>query len=118
MFTNEGINTTFGPTKAPRRTTEPGTARKAAALNSASVQLANLDGTLSHQGPTPGSRLRWASPPISSLPCRRKDSSTAFFSHWCVTQSSPCFSATRNRPESSRSIASSTASRSAPVVIS
>ncbi len=102
MFTNDGISTTFLPTKDPRRTIEPGTARKPASRNWSSVQSPNLEGTLSHQGPVPGARFRPESPPIMALPCRRKDSSTAFFSHWRTTHSPPTFSATRSLPPSSR----------------
>ena len=47
MLTNEGISTTLGAMNAPRRTIAPGTARKPAALNSASPQAANFSGTLS-----------------------------------------------------------------------
>ena len=46
---------------------------------------------------------------------RRKDSSTAFFSHSCTFHSPPIFSATRSSPLSSPSSAASTASRSAPL---
>src|SRR3546814_18936061 len=48
-LTNDGISTTPGAIYAPRRTIEPGTARKAAALKSASPQPSNFDGPLSHQ---------------------------------------------------------------------
>ncbi len=102
MFTKDGISTTFLAMCAPRRTTLPGTARKPALVKSAPVQSPNLEGTLSHQGPTPGGVLRpeWP-PPITPLPCRRKDSSTAFFSHWWVTHSPlSALVATRRSPES------------------
>ena len=39
--------------------------------------------------------------PSARCPCRRKESSTAFFSHWCVTQAPSIFSATRTSPRSS-----------------
>src|SRR5205085_9842754 len=44
-----------------------------------------------------------------SLSRRRKDSSTAFFTHWFTTQSPPFFSATRRRPESRSFMTCSTA---------
>ncbi len=102
MFTNEGIKTTFLAIWAPRRTMLPGTARKPARVNSAAVQSPNLDGTLSHQGPTPGGVFSPAwPPPIMLFACKRKDRSTAFFSHWWVTQSPlSAFVATRSSPES------------------
>jgi len=55
MFTKDGISTTFLAMWAPRRTIEPGTARKPASPNCSWVQSPNLEETLSHQGPTPGS---------------------------------------------------------------
>jgi hypothetical protein len=61
--------------KAPRRTIEPGTARKPAAAKRASSQPANLDGTLSHQTAPPGP------PGISAIGLNRNESKTAFFSH-------------------------------------
>ena len=94
---------------------QPGTARKPAARKALSSQPANFDGTLSHQAAPPGP------PAISALSLRRKESSTAFFSHWLTFQelgpvAPAIFSATRALPLSSRSSARSTASRTSPVV--
>ena len=47
---------------------------------------------------------------------RRKESSTAFFSHWWTGQPSGPFSATRSSPRSRPSSAASTASRISPAV--
>src|SRR5258705_871418 len=49
---------------------------------------------------------------MTRLSSRRKESSTAFLSHWCVTHWRPDFSATRSLPASSAAIAAFTASRS------
>ncbi|GJE31412.1 hypothetical protein LDDCCGHA_1589 [Methylobacterium oxalidis] len=65
---------------------------------------------MSHQGPPPGP------PAIGAMSLRRKESSTAFLSHWLTCQASPTFSATRALPESSSASASSTASRTGPRV--
>ncbi len=91
----------------------PGTARKPAASNSLWPQPVNLVATLSNQGPEPP-----LSAPMTLLGFRRKDSRTAFFSHWCTVQS-PLSSreATRVWPESSRLSTWSTASRTAPLVL-
>ncbi len=113
MFTNEGINTTLRATNEPRRTMEPGTARKPAASKSLSSQPSNLLGTLSHQGPTP--------PPM--VPARRmvlglsrKLSRIACLAHWWVVQVPSIFSATRSLPASIRRMTSSTAVRTGPLV--
>jgi len=87
-----------------------GTERKPAARNSFSAQPSNLEGTLSHQLEPPGP------PEIIAMSLSRKDSSTAFFSHWFTCHSPPCFSATRALPESRSSRAATTASRTAPLV--
>ena len=55
---------------------QPGTARKPALAKSAADQLANLDGTLSHQCAPPGP------PPMVDIGLRRNDNSTAILSHW------------------------------------
>ena len=94
---------------------QPGTERKPAAACSLALQPSNLEGTLSHQEAPPGP------PEIAHMSLRRKDSSTAFLSHWLTVQDSgPCpparFSATRALPESSRLSAASTASRRSPFV--
>ncbi len=96
--------------KAERRTTQLGTARKPAAPNSAAPQPSNFEGTLSHQDEPPGP------PAMVVMSLRRKDRSTAFFSHWCTTHSPVSFEATRSVPESSRFRAVSTASRTSPFV--
>ena len=75
MFTKLGISTAPGAMKAPRRTIDPGTARKPADSNSFAPQPANLDGTLSHQFAPPGP------PEINSIGLSRKESRTAFLSH-------------------------------------
>src|SRR5581483_7987927 len=49
--------------------------------------------------------------PMGALSCRRKYSSTAFFSHSWTTQPPAPGSATRTAPESSRPMADSTALR-------
>src|SRR5690606_3892055 len=89
----------------------PGTARKLASIKSVSVQPENLEGTLSHQAPSPGPLE------MRTLGLSRKESSTAFLSHW-LTVHWPDASrwATRCWPESSAARAASTASRTAPVV--
>ncbi len=102
--------------KAPRRTMEPGTARKPARL-----ELVRRSSWRTCWGPCPTRgpcrRLQAAPVRITWLACRRKDSSTAFFSHWRAAHSPSIFSATRSSPESSRSMASSTASRMRPRVV-
>ena len=108
-LTKLGISTAPLAMKAERRTIAPGTARKPAARNLASSQPRNLESTLSHQTAPPGA------PSISFMSLRRKDSSTAFFSHSCTFHWPPIFSATRRAPLSSPSSAASTASRSAPL---
>ena len=104
MLTKLGISTTPLPIKAPRRTMAPGTARNSACAKRAASQPANLGGTLSHHIAPPGP------PGIASIGLSRKESRTAFLSHWLTCQPSP-FSATRASPASRRRIASSTASR-------
>ena len=74
MLTKLGIRMTPLPICEPRRTIEPGTARKPASRKRFSPQPSNLDGTLSHQLVPPG-------PGITALSLSRKLSSTAFFSH-------------------------------------
>src|SRR3546814_8242418 len=76
MLTKLGISTAPLLIKAPRRTIDPGTARKPAPLKRFSPQPANFDGTLSHQVAPP------APPSMISMSLRRNDSSTAFFNHW------------------------------------
>ena len=49
-------------------------------MNFAAFQPSNFDGTLSHQTDLPGPPL------ITLMSLRRKDSSTAFFSHWFTFQ--------------------------------
>src|SRR4051794_3170881 len=49
---------------------------------------------------------------MTRLSSRRKESSTAFLSHWCVIHSPPVFSATRSTPASSAAITAFTASLS------
>src|SRR3954470_9555108 len=89
----------------------PGTVRKPAPLKRSSSQVSNLVGTLSHQAESPGA------PIMGPLSCSRNDSSTAFLSHWLTVQAPlPPRSATRALPPSSRSSASSTASRTGPLV--
>ena len=88
-----------------------GTARKPALPNSFAVQPSNLDGTLSHHvvlAPGP--------PAMVVISLRRKDSRTAFFSHWLTCQFPLIFSATRTSPASIRFSASFTASRTSPLV--
>src|SRR5487761_2116493 len=94
---------------------QPGTDRKPAAECSGAPQPSNFEGTLSHQLAPPGA------PEIVVISLRRKDSRTAFFSHWLTVQASlPALaglrSATRALPESSSASAFSTASRTSPVV--
>ena len=110
-LTKLGISTAPLAMKAERRTTAPGTARKPAARNLASSQPRNLESTLSHHTASSGA------PEISFMSFRRKDSSTAFFSHSCTFHSPPTFSATRRAPLSRASSAASTASRSAPLLV-
>src|SRR5258706_3521923 len=55
---------------------------------------------------------------MTRLSSRRKESSTAFFSHWWVIHCPPDFSATRNLPESSAASTALTASRSGLVALS
>src|SRR4051812_10246098 len=97
--------------KAERRTMAPGTARKPASRKRFSPQPSNFDGTLSHHDALSGP------PEIALMSLRRKDSSTAFLSHW-LTFHLPLDSriATRASPLSSNSSASSTASRISPLV--
>src|SRR3954452_3263196 len=111
MLTKLGISTAPGAMKAPRRTIEPGTARKAASANSFSPQPANLEGTLSHQCAPPGP------PAIASLGLSRNASSTTFFSHWWTVHSPPSFSAISAFTLSSAAIAKSTAWRTSPLVL-
>src|SRR5690606_31475282 len=75
------------------------------------LQPSNLEGTLSHQTASPGPPL------MTSIGLSRKESSTAFLSHWftCQVPSLPR-SATRASPRSRRSSAVSTASRISPRV--
>ena len=89
---------------------EPGTARKPAARQSASVQPCHLEGTLSHQLAPP------LEPEISYISVRRNDKSTAFLAHWFTCQSLPRFSATRSLPLSSAESVASIASRASPLV--
>ena len=96
--------------KALRRTMQFGTARKPAASNSASLQPSNLEGTLSHQVAPPGP------PPMIMNSFRRKESSTAFFSHWLTDPALGALLGHARLAASSRSSASSTASRASPVV--
>src|SRR3546814_7973098 len=77
-----------------------------------SSDLANFDDTLSHQGAPPGP------PSISAISLRRKDSSTAFLSHWLTCHAPPASrAATRRLPSSSPASAASTASRTGPRVV-
>ena len=78
---------------------QPGTARKPAARKRFSPQPSNFEGTLSHQAACPGP------PGMTLMSERRKESSTAFFSHWFTTQPPSRFSATRSLPELSSSSA-------------
>ena len=111
MFTKDGISTTPDAMNEPRRATAFGTARRPEDAKSSALQPSNLLATLSHQVEPSGPPL------IGPLALRRKESSTAFFSHWFTIQlpSAP-FSATRALPESSMASASSTASRTSPFV--
>src|SRR5215475_2391127 len=86
----------------------PGTARKPAARKRASSQPRNLESTLSHHTAPPGASA------MIFMSFRRKDSSTAFFSHSWTIHSPPDFSATRNVPSSRPASAASTASRASP----
>src|SRR3546814_6526107 len=95
MLTKLGISTAPLLIKAPRRTIDPGTARKPAPLKRFSPQPANFDGTLSHQVAPP------APPSMISMSLRRNDSSTAFFNHWLTCHVPPASrSATRKLPRS------------------
>src|SRR3546814_3894106 len=95
----------------PRRTIEPGTARKPAFLKSASLQPSNFDGTLSHQWV-----VRPGPPAMSPMSLSLKESSTAFLSHWLTVHPPAPFSATRKLPLSRPDSAASTASRTSPRV--
>src|SRR5678815_5548273 len=55
---------------------------------------------------------------MTRLSSRRKERSTAFFSHWWVSHCPPDFSATRSLPASSPAITAFTASRSGRVALS
>src|ERR1700688_2808732 len=110
-LTKEGISTTFFAINAEWRTIAPGTARNPAARNRFSLQPLNLESTLSHHEAPPGA------PSIIPMSLRRKESSTAFFSHWCTRHSPSCFCATRSCPESSASRAASTAWRGFPMLV-
>src|SRR4029078_9386378 len=79
-LTKDGMSTTPGAMKAERRTTQPGTARKPALRKRAAFQPLNLESTLSHHAPLP------RPPGITLMSLRRKDSSTAFLSHWLTCQ--------------------------------
>ena len=106
MLTKLGSSTAPLAICAPRRTMEPGTTRKPPARNSASVQPVNFSGTLSKAG-APAEPYS-----ITALSFRRKDSRTAFFSHWLTFHPPlPSGSATRAAPESSRPSARSTLAR-------
>src|SRR6185503_14227696 len=96
----------------------PGTARKPASVKLASLQSWNLVGTLSHHGPGCALLCAPTAPwPMRRLGLRRKESSTAFFSHWLTVQAPDALrSATRCEPLSSAARAASTASRTAPLV--
>src|SRR6185503_7227597 len=110
-LTKDGISTTPGAMKAEWRTTQPGTARKPALRKRAALQPLNLESTLSHQAALPGP------PGITLMSLSRKDSSTAFLSHWLTCHCPSGFrSATRALPESSNSSAAFTALRTAPFV--
>src|SRR6185503_20548575 len=110
-LTKDGISTTPGAMKAEWRTTQPGTARKPALRKRAALQPLNLESTLSHQAALPGP------PGITLMSLSRKDSSTAFLSHWLTCHwPSALRSATRALPDSSNSSAEFTALRTAPFV--
>src|SRR6185312_14491355 len=106
-LTKLGISTTPGAIYADRRTTAPGTARNPASRNRFSPHPVNFSGTLSHTGAPPG-------PSIATESVRRKDSSTAFLSHWLTCHPAPVGSATRCAPLSSSSSAASTACFASP----
>src|SRR6185437_11758768 len=110
-LTKDGISTTPGAINAECRTTQPGTARKPALRKRAAFQPLNLESTLSHHAALPGP------PGITLMSLRRKDSSTAFLSHWLTCHwPSVVRSATRALPASSSSRAAVTALRTAPLV--
>src|SRR5262245_28254949 len=74
------MSTTFFATYAPRRAMAGGTTRKPPAAKS---KFSNFAGTLS--------KYRVAPPCITRLSSRRKESSTAFLIHSCVTHLPPLF---------------------------
>ena len=106
-----GSSTTPFATYAEWRTTQSGTARNPAFSKSFSLQPLNLLSTLSYQPPLS------APPEIARFAFKRKESNTAFLSHW-FTSHLPVLilSAMRNCPESSNPSAVSTALRTSPFV--